>query len=84
MADHCRKSALISFVQIGSYRALELLEQSMKVLERVIEKRVMCQLMTCSLVSCLAREPLMIFLSCGKYKRDTKQRNRRCTVLLWI
>ena len=45
----------------GSYRANKLLEQPMKVLERVLEKRIRCQLITCSLASCLEREPLMPF-----------------------
>ena len=53
----------------GSYRAIKLLEQPMKVLERVLEKCVRCQLITCSLASCLEREPLMPFSSCNKYKR---------------
>ena len=38
----------------------------------------------CSLASYLAREPLMPFSSCDKYKRNTKQRRRSCTMLLWI
>ena len=40
-----------------SYRAIKLLEKPM----RVLEKRARCQLMACSLASCLEREPLMIF-----------------------
>ena len=52
----------------GSYRAIKLLEQPMKVLERVLEKRIRCQLITCSLASCLEREPLMPFSSCDKKK----------------
>ena len=68
----------------GSYRATKLLEQPMKVLERVLEKRIRCQLITCSLASCLEREPRMPCSSCDKYKRNTKQRRRICTVLLWI
>ena len=61
----------------GSYRAIKLLEQPMKVLERVLEKRVRCQLITCSLASCLEREPLMPFSSCHKYKRNTKQKKKK-------
>ena len=70
----------------GSYRASNLLEQPMKVLERVLERilDVKYQLITCNLASCLAREPLMLFSTCGKYKRNTKQGKRSCTMLLWI
>ena len=69
----------------GSYRDIKLLEQPMKVLERVFEKRISCQVsITCSLASCLEREPLVPFSSCDKYKRNTKQRRRSCTMLLWI
>ena len=50
-----------------SYRAIKLLEQPMKMFERVLEKRIRCQLITCSLASCLEREPLMPISSC-KYK----------------
>ena len=39
-------------------------------------------LITCSLASGLAREPLMLFSSCDKYKRDTKQGRRSYTMLL--
>ena len=46
----------------------------MNVPERVLEKRIRCQLITWNLASCLAREPLMPFSSCHKYKRNTKQR----------
>ena len=64
------------------YRAIKLLEQSMKVLERVLEKRLRCQLITCSLASCLESKSLIPFLSCDKYKRNTKQSRRSCTILL--
>ena len=64
-----------------SYRAIKLLEQPMKVLDRVLEMRVRCQLITCSMASCLEREPLMPFSSCDKYKSNTKQRRRSCTML---
>ena len=57
----------------GSYRAIKLLEQPMKVLEIVFEKKIRCQLITCSLASCLASEPMMPFSSCDKYKRNTKK-----------
>ena len=40
--------------------------------------------MTCSLASCLAMEPLMLFSPCDKYKRDTKQGRRNCAMFLWI
>ena len=66
--DDWRKSILVSVYKgkgdplvCGSYRAIQLVEQPMKVLERVLEKRVRCQLITCSLASCLEREPLMPF-----------------------
>ena len=68
----------------GSNRAIKLLEQPMKVLERVLEKGVRCQLITCRLASCLERDSLMPFSSYDKYKRNTKQRIGSCTMLLWI
>ena len=59
----------------GSYRAIKLLEQLMRECwER--GSNVRCQLITCSMASCLEREPLMPFSSCDKYKRNTKQRGR--------
>ena len=89
--DDWRKSILVPVYKgkgdplvCVSYRAIKLLEQPMKVLERVLVKRVRCQLITCSLASGLEREPLMPFSSCDKYKRNTKQRRRGCTMLLWI
>ena len=48
----------------------------MKVLERVLQKRIMCQLVTCSLASCLERGPLMPFSSCDKYKRHQAKKNK--------
>ena len=65
----------------GSYRAIKLLEQPMKVLERVLEKRIRCQV---SIDNMQEREPLMPFSSCNKYKRNTKKRRRSYTMLLWI
>ena len=53
----------------------KLLEQPMKVLEKVLEKLVRCQLITCSLASCLAREPLMPFSSCDK--KNTMQKKKK-------
>ena len=53
----------------------------MKVIERVLEMKIMCQLMACSLASCLAREPLMLFSSCDRFRRDTKRRRRSCTMI---
>ena len=89
--DDLRKSILVPVYKgkgdplvCGSYRAIKLLDQPMKVLERVLEKRVRCQLITCRLASRLEREPLMPFSSCDKYKRNTKQRRRSFTILLWI
>ena len=67
----------------GSYRAIELLEQPMKMLERVSENIIRCQLITCSFASCLARDPLMLFSSYDKYKRDTKQGRRRCSMFFY-
>ena len=69
----------------GSYRAIKLLEQPMKIHETVLQKKtIRCQLITYSLTSWLARKPRMPFASCDKYKRNTKQRRRSCTRLLWI
>ena len=34
------------------------------------------QLITCSLASCLEREPLMLFLSCDKYKRKHQAKKK--------
>ena len=70
----------------GSYRAIKLLEQLMKVLERVLEKRIRCQVSIDNMQFGFlpGGEPLMPFSSCDKYKRNTKQRRRRCTMLLWI
>ena len=91
--DDWRKSILVPVYKgkcdplvCGSHRAIKLLEQPMKVLERVLERGsdVRCQLITCSLASGLEREPLMPFSSCDKYKRNTKKRRRSCTMLLWI
>ena len=87
--DDWRKSILVHVYKgkgdplvCGSYRAIKLLDQPMKVHERVLEKIIRCQLITCSLASCLEREPLMPFSSCDKYQRNTKQRRRICTMLL--
>ena len=90
--DDWRKSILVPVYKgkgdplvCGSYRVIKLLEQPMKVHESVGRgSDVRCQLITCSLASCLEREPLMPFSSCDKYKRNTKQRKRSCTMLLWI
>ena len=57
-----------------------LLEQLIKVLEKVLEKRVMCQLITCSLASCLEREPLMPFSSCDN-TTNTRKTPRKEAVL---
>ena len=81
ISDDWRKSILVPVYNgkgdplvCGSYRAVKLLEQPMKVLERVLEKMIRCQLITCSLASCLVREPLIPFSSCDKYKRNTKKK----------
>ena len=80
--DDCRKSILVPVYKgkgdplvCGSYRAIKVLEQPMKVLERVLEKRIRCQ---------VSIDNMMPFSSCDKYKRNTKQRKRSCTMLLWI
>ena len=73
---------------LGSYRALKLLEQPMKVLGRVLEKRIRCQVsidnMQFGFLPGKGTTDAMPFSSCDKYKRNTKQRRRRCTMLLWI
>ena len=87
--DDWRKSILVPVYKgkgdplfCGSYKAIKLLEQPMKVLESVGKRGsdVRCQLITCSLASCLEREPLIPFSSCDKYKRNTKQRRKGCTM----
>ena len=46
----------------GSYRAIKLLEQPVKVRERVLVKMIRCQVsIACSLATCMEREPLMPF-----------------------
>ena len=45
------------------------------------QQHVRGQLIAFSLASCLEREPLMPFSSCTKYKRNTKQRRRRCCTI---
>ena len=92
--DDWRKSILVPLYKgkcdslvCGSYRAIKLLKQPMKVSLRECWKKgsdVRCHLITYSLASCLEREPLMPFSSCDKYKRNIKQRRRNCTMLLWI
>ena len=67
----------------GSYRAIRLLEQPMKVLEERMTN-VRCQLIKCSLASCLSRKSLMIFSSYDQYKRNTQQGRRSGTIFLWI
>ena len=68
----------------GSYITMRLLEKLMNVLERVLEKRIICQLMTCSLESYLSKKPLMLFSSYDKFRRCTKQERRRYAMLLEI
>ena len=78
--DDWRKSILVPVYKVKSdpHRAIKLVEQPMKVLERVwnIESDVRYQLITCSLASCLGRELLMLFSLCDKYKKNTKQMRR--------
>ena len=73
--EDCRNSILVPLYKrkcdplvCGSYRAIKLLQKPM----RVLEKMIRCQVSTCSLASCLVREPLMPLSSCNKYKRNTK------------
>ena len=70
----------------GSYRAIKLLEQPMKVLERVLEKRIRYQVSIDNMQFGFmpGKGTTMPFSSCDKYKRNTKQRRRSCTMLLWI
>ena len=84
--DDWRKSILVPVYKgkgdplvCGSYRAIKLLEHLMKVLEIVLEKRIRCQLITCSLASCLAREPLMPFSS---FNRETPSKEEEA--VLWF
>ena len=89
--DDWRKSILIHVYKgkgdqlvCESYRALKLLDQLMKVFERVLKKRIRCQVSSDNMqFGFMEREPLMPFSSCHKYKRNTNQR-RSCTMLLWI
>ena len=57
----------------------------MKVLERVLEKRIRCQVSIDNMQFGLmpGKGTLMQFSSCDKYKRNTKPR-RRCTMIVWI
>ena len=80
--DDWRKSILVPVYKgkgdplvCGSYRAIKLLEQPMKVLERVLEKRIRCQ---------VSIDNMQFGFMPGKYKRNTKQRSRSCTMILWI
>ena len=87
--DDWRKSILVPAYKgkcdplvCGSYRAIKLLEQPMKVLERVLEKRIRCQ---------VSIDNMQFGFMPGKgitdaifIKRNTKQRRRSCTMLLWI
>ena len=71
----------------GSYRAIKLLEQPNKVLERVCWKRgsdVRCQLITCSLASCLAREPTDDIFIMRQVQEKHQAKKKKCTMLLWI
>ena len=94
--DDWRKSILVHVYKgkgdplvCWSYRAIKILEQPMRVLESIGEywrrgSDVRCQLIACRLASCLERKPLMPFSACDRYERNTKQRRRSCTMLLWI
>ena len=88
--DDWRKSILVPVYKgkgdplvCGSYRAIKLLEQPMKVLERVLEKRIRCQVSIDNMQFGIMHGK-GTFSSCDRYKRNTKQRRRSCTMLLWI
>ena len=91
--DDWRKSILVPVnkgkgdpLVCGSYRAIKLLEQPMKVLERVLEKRIRCQVSINNMQFGFmpGKGTTDAISSCDKYKRNTKQRKRSCTMLLWI
>ena len=57
----------------------------MKVLERVLEKRIRCQVSIDNIqFGFMPCKGTTDGSSCDKYKRNTKQRRRSCTMLLWI
>ena len=70
----------------GSYRAIKLLEQPMKVLERVLEKRIRCQVSidTMQFGFMPGKGTTDAIFIMRQVKRNTKQRRRSCTMLLWI
>ena len=76
--DDWRKSILVPVYKgkydplvCGSYRAIKLLEQPMKVFERVLEKRIRYRVLIDNMqfVSMLGKGTTS---SCDKYKRNTK------------
>ena len=83
--DDWRKSILVYVYKgngdplvSGSYRAIELLEQPMKVIERVLKERISCQ---------VSIDNMQFGFMLGKETTDaifTRQRRRICTMLLWI
>ena len=75
--DDWRKSIPVPvYTGKGSYRSIKLLEQPMKVLERVLEKKVMCQIYNIPFGSMPGKGTTDAISSC-KYKRNTKQIIRR-------
>ena len=91
--DDWRKSILVPVYKgkgdplvCGSYRAIKLLEQPMKVLERVLEKRIICRMsidnMQFGFMPGKGTTDAIFIMR--QVKRNTKQRRRSCTMLLWI
>ena len=90
--DDWRKSILVpvckgkgdSFV-CGSYRAIKLLEHPMKVLERVLEKRIRCQVSIDNMQFGFmpGKGTTYATFIMRQVQKNTKQR-RRCTMHLWI
>ena len=68
----------------GSYRAIMLQEQPMKVLERVLEKRIRYQVSIDNMqFGFMPGKGTTDAIFIMRHKRNTRQ-GRRCTMLLWI
>ena len=85
--DYWRKSILVPVYKgkghplvCGSYRAMKLLEQPLKVLERLLERGsdVRCQLITCSLASCLKGSHRCHFIMQQVQKGHQAKRKKLC------
>ena len=88
--DDWRKSILVPVYKrkgdplvCGSYRVIKLLEQPMKVFEKVLEKRIRCQVSIDNMQFGFmpGKGTSDAISSCDKYKRNTKQRRRSRAVL---